>query len=346
MDKPVKSSGRRCDRRQFLKTTAAAGVCLAAGARLAGGGAEVTTSRVYLVKGESRAEMLPQLLGMFGSDVWNGSLAGKSVVLKPNFNSAHEFPGSTHPEMLRLLLGEIRSAGPSSIALVDRSGMGNTAEVMRDLGADEIAREFGAEPVPFESLEGEAMVRREFAGSHWSRGVEWPRLYEEAGCIVSTCCLKTHQYGGHFTMSLKNTVGMISKHAVGGDHDYMRELHGSPHMRRMIAEINALYRPLLVVLDGTRCFTDGGPHQGTLHEPGAMLAGSDRVAIDAVGVAILRLLGTTPEVSAGRIFEQEQIQRAAELGLGVASAEQIEIVTPGGAGEEYAEQIRGVLSQG
>ncbi|MFC1991779.1 hypothetical protein ACFLVC_03550 [Chloroflexota bacterium] len=40
------------------------------------------------------------------------------------------------------------------------------------------------------------------------------------------------------------------------------------------------------------------------------------MAIYTVGVAILRSLGITSEVSKGPIFEQDQIARAAELGLG------------------------------
>ena len=44
-------------------------------------------------------------------------------------------------------------------------------------------------------------------GSHWSRGVLFARLFQEADLIVQTCFLKTHRYGGHFTLSLKNSVG-------------------------------------------------------------------------------------------------------------------------------------------
>ncbi len=74
-----------------------------------------------------------------------------------------------------------------------------------------------------------------------------------------------------------------------------------------------------------------------------VLAGTDRVAIDAVGVALLRLWGTTPEVSQGPLFEQPQIRRAVELGLGVSSAGQIELLTDDGAGAAYAADVRGVL---
>ena len=77
-----------------------------------------------------------------------------------------------------------------------------------------------------------------------------------------------------------------------------------------------------------------------------ILAGTDRVAVDAVGVAILRYFGTTAEVERGRIFEQEQIARAVELGLGVNGPDQIELVTDDPDSAAYAEEIRAVLWAG
>jgi uncharacterized protein (DUF362 family) len=126
----------------------------------------------------------------------------------------------------------------------------------------------------------------------------------------------------------------------------MSELHSSRYQRQMIAEINTAYSPDLVVLDGVEAFVDGGPHVGKRVNANVILAGTDRVAIDAVGVAILRQLGTTPEVSKGKIFEQEQIKRAAELGLGVKSADQIKIVTGDKESEEYAKKVREELERG
>jgi uncharacterized protein (DUF362 family) len=74
-----------------------------------------------------------------------------------------------------------------------------------------------------------------------------------------------------------------------------------------------------------------------------MIAGTDRVAVDAVGVAVLRLYGTTPAVSRGPIFEQEQLARAATLGVGVGRPEQIELVTDDRAGEGVLARLRPVL---
>src|SRR5262249_44749979 len=111
----------------------------------------------------------------------------------------------------------------------------------------------------------------------------------------------------------------------------------------MIAEINAAFRPELVVLDGVEAFVNGGPDSGKMVQSNVILAGTDRVAIDAVGVALLRHFGTTPEVSQGAIFDQEQIARAVQLKIGVSSPQQIELVTGDKESAEYAKQIRQVL---
>jgi len=83
----------------------------------------------------------------------------------------------------------------------------------------------------------------------------------------------------------------------------------------------------------------------TLHSarPGVVIAGRDRVAVDAVGVAVLRLMGTTPEVSAGEVFQQEQIRRAVELGIGVDSPEKIELVVPDAESQAFAESVASLL---
>ena len=161
--------------------------------------------------------------------------------------------------------------------------------------------------------------------------------------MIQTCCLKTHQFGGHFTLSLKNSVGMVARDNMVDDHDFMRELHNSPHQRRMIAEINTAYNPDLVVMDAVECFIDGGPASGRKALSEAILVGTDRVALDAVGVALLRFHGCTTEVARGKIFQQDQIKRAVQLGLGVDKAGKIELITSDPESAAYAEQIQEVL---
>jgi uncharacterized protein (DUF362 family) len=156
-----------------------------------------------------------------------------------------------------------------------------------------------------------------------------------------------HQaHGGHFTLSLKNSVGMVAKHSPRDGYDYMGELHGSAFQRQMIAEINQLYRPAMVVMDGLEAFTDGGPESGTLVKAQVMVLGADRVAVDAVGVAILRLHGGNATISRGRVFEQEQIARAVQLRLGVKAPEQIDLLTDDPESKRLAERVRQVLTRG
>lgn len=292
-------------------------------------------SKVSLVHTSDRADGVRRAIALLDVNPVNG----KAVALKPNFNSADRTPGSTHIDTLRALVQQLKDMGATGITLAERSGPGDsTHTVMEKKGVFKLAEELGFDILDLQAMESEGWVHFRPEHSHWRDGFQFPRVYTEAECIVQTCCLKTHAYGGHFTLSMKNSVGMVP-----GGSPYMSELHTSQHQRQLITEINTAYSPDLVVIDGVEAFVDGGPAQGTRANANVMLVSNDRVAIDAVGVAILRELGTTPEVSRGRVFEQDQIARAAELGLGVTSAEQIELVTDDPASRDYAEKIKGIL---
>lgn len=130
----------------------------------------------------------------------------KEIVLKPNFNSAHPFPGSTHNDTLIALVELLKEHRAKKITVADRSGMGDTYQVMEAKGIFELAQELGFETVPIDELPSEEWEHFSLTGSHWSRGLEMPKLFTRAQSIVQTCCLKTHRYGGHFTLSLKNSV--------------------------------------------------------------------------------------------------------------------------------------------
>ena len=126
-------------------------------------------------------------------------------------------------------------------------------------------------------------------------------------------------------------------------YDYMRELHTSEHQRRMIAEVNTVYSPALIIMDGVEAFRNGGPHVGERVPSELVLAGTDRVAIDAVGVAVLQYFDALTDKPA---FEQDQIARAVELGLGVDGADKIELITGDDPSAEYAHQINALLMSG
>jgi uncharacterized protein (DUF362 family) len=233
--------------------------------------------------------------------------------------------------------------GAKSVSLGERS-YPRTRAVMEQKGILPLMKARDVRIVDFDDLNPEDWVKVNPEDSHWQDGFRVARPILEAECLVSTCCLKTHRYGGVFTMSLKLHVGVVptSRHGYG----YMSELHGSPHQRKLIAEINAPFKPDLVVLDGIDAFVDGGPDSGKRAEGNAFLAATDRVAIDAVGLAILKYLGSNTQIMNTKIFEQEQIARAAEIGLGAASPSEIEVIAANDESQKYRDDVVEILNRG
>ena len=260
-----------------------------------GGNAEI-----FIAGASDRAIGVQRVL----KDVDMSVFSGAEIALKANYNSADPPPASTHIDTLDAVCTAILAEKPKKLTLGERSGMGNTRGVLEERGVIALAQERGFSAVVLDELDRTGLREIQAPGLHWSRGFFIASVFALADRVVQTCCLKTHRFGGHFTMSLKNSVGLVAKRVPGVNYDFMGELHSSPHQRLMIAEINKFYRTDLVVMDATDGFTTGGPDKGKLIHPEVIIAGTDRVAIDAVGVALLRSYGTMRDVMDGRIFDQ------------------------------------------
>ena len=296
-------------------------------------------SPVSIVQTENRQTGVNRSIDALGYN----PVKGKNVLIKPNFNTADPVPGSSHNDTLVALVEKIWEMGAKSIRVGERS-YPLTQKVMEDKGIIPQLNALNVEILDFDQLGKKDWVQVDVDGSHWKKGFRVARPILEADCLVSTCCLKTHQYGGVFTMSLKLHVGVVptSRHGF----DYMTELHSSPHQRKMIAEINAPFRTDLVVLDGIDVFVDGGPMTGKRAKGNVFLASSDRVAIDAVGLAMLKHLGSNAQIMKPKIFDQEQIARSVELGIGVSSPSNIELVAADDNSHRLGEQIKTILNDG
>jgi len=270
-------------------------------------------------------------------------MKNKKVLIKPNFNTADRCPGSTHNDTLVSLVEEVWNMGAKSVAVGERS-YPPTRDVMRQMGIIPLLEKLDVQIIDFDDLNDKDWVEFRPKDSHWAKGFRVARPILEAECLISTCCLKTHQYGGVFTMSLKLHVGVVPTTRHG--HDYMTELHSSPHQQKMIAELNAPFKPDLVVLDGVDAFVDGGPMTGKRAKGNLFLASADRVAIDAAGVAALKVLGSNNQIMNRKIFEQEQIARAVQLGLGASSPSEIQLVPADNQSREYCAGVDEMLARG
>ena len=298
-----------------------------------------TVSRVALVKTDNRKNGVRTSLKALNIN----PVKGKDVLIKPNFNTADITPGSTHNDTLVALVEEVWGMGAKSISLGERS-YPPTREVMEKKGILPILDKLSVKVIDFDDLDKKDWVLFKPKKSHWPNGFRIARPILDSECLISTCCLKTHQYGGIFTLSLKLHVGVVPTFRHG--YDYMGELHNSPHQRRMIAEINEPFKPALIVLDGIDAFVDEGPMTGKLAKGEVFLASTDRMAIDAVGVAILKFLGSNESIMKPKIFEQEQIARAVELGLGASSPSEIDVIPADEKSQIYRDQVLEMLKKG
>lgn len=298
-----------------------------------------TMSRVALAKTDDRKNGVKTSLKALNIN----PAKGKDVLIKPNFNTADITPGSTHNDTLVALVEEVWAMGAKSISLGERS-YPPTREVMDQKGILPLMDKLNVKVINFDDLGSKDWVLFKPKKSHWPNGFRVARPILDAECLISTCCLKTHQYGGIFTLSLKLHVGVIPTSRHG--YEYMGELHGSPHQRKMIAEINEPFKPALVILDGIDAFVDGGPMTGKRAKGEVFLASTDRIAIDAVGVAIFKLLGSNESIMKPKIFDQEQIARAVELGLGASSPSEIEVVPADEKSQGYRDRVIEILKKG
>ena len=298
-----------------------------------------TTTQVSLVSTDDRKTGVTSSINALGIN----PVRNKDVLIKPNFNTADTTPGSTHNDTLVALVQEIWDMGAKSVTLGERS-FPLTREVMERKGVLPLLEKLNVKILDFDKLDAKDWLEFKPRDSHWKNGFRIARPIIESECLISTCCLKTHQFGGVFTLSLKLHVGVVPTTRHG--YAYMSELHSSPHQRKLIAEINQPFQPDLIVLDGIDAFVDGGPATGTLAKGNVFIASTDRVAIDAVGVAILKSLGSNDKIMNRKIFDQEQIARAAEIGLGVTSPDQIDLVAANDGSIAYRDRIAAILKKG
>jgi uncharacterized protein (DUF362 family) len=245
-------------RRDFLKQSAAgAAISILGGAGMSARAAESST-KVALVRTNDRAKGIAEALKLISFP----SPKGKKVLIKPNFNTADPTPGSTHSDVLRQLVAEMKTRGASHLTVGDSCGPGNTKAVMEQKGIPALGQELGFDILNFDELPSDAWVHCTPPGSFWKNGFNMARPVVDAEYLLWTCCLKTHQFGGVHSMSLKLAVGVVEKKVR------FPEMHASKDsMLKMVADLNYAFKPQLILMDGVDIFVDGGPMTGWLSMP-------------------------------------------------------------------------------
>lgn len=202
---------------------------------------------------------------------------GERVLIKPNMLAAKapDRAVTTHPEVLRAVIGLILQAG--GVPMVgDSPGIGGFRAVAEKSGMAAVARETGAELVSFDdtlTVQGSGLFRR----------IEVARPYLEADRLINLPKLKTHEMMT-LTCAVKNLFGAVVGAAKAGWHlkaGADRELFA-----RLLLEIYLLRPPDLTIVDGIVAMEGDGPGSGDPRPAGLILAGSNAVAVDVVAAEL------------------------------------------------------------
>lgn len=284
-------------------------------------------SLVAVVQGHDPHAMLAAGLDRLGG--WTRlPVQGKQVLIKPNVVNDRPPPSTTNPLVVEAVIQSVRSAGAGEITVADSSGLIRfpTKANLAATGIQAAAARQGAKVL---ALEDEAWVGVEPAGATVLRRYYVSKPLYEADLVINVPVIKTHRFA-HYSCSLKNWVGVVHPR----NRPSVAFLSGHWHER--IAELNLAVHPQLIVADGTTIMIEGGPTSGTAARADLLLMSGDRVALDVVALALLRSYGQWPKILEGSPWDQRQIKRAVELGLGASGPDHIELVPVSTEGESDA----------
>jgi uncharacterized protein (DUF362 family)/NAD-dependent dihydropyrimidine dehydrogenase PreA subunit len=233
---------------------------------------------------------------------------GERVLVKPNLLSAKapDRAITTHPEVIGAVAELVREAGGvPSVGDSPGGAVRGVQRVWRNTGLLELSERGGLPLVSFEAS-GSAEVH----GAHGSYMIARPAL--DADAVVSVAKMKTHALTA-YTGCVKNMFGVVPGFLKSRLH---AEAPRPVPFAHRVVDVFSLVPPRLSVLDAVVAMEGNGPSGGRPRSVGAVLAGSDAVAVDAVAAAMMGFReGSVPT-----------LRIAAERGLGVASLRDIQVV--------------------
>jgi len=242
---------------------------------------------------------------------WDCVRGAGTVLVKPNYNTAHPPPGSTAPDFLRAALLLLREHGAEKLILGESTSMLKHRQVLESAGATPVAQELGIPIVIFDEDGWESVC----VGGRYLGRVRLARALRRADCVVYLCCPKTH-HAAQFTGSLKLGMGFV--------HNWQRTLWHVRRLQEKIAELNTVLKPDLILADMRRTFISGGPAHGEMREPGLVLASHNRVALDVDAMRIIQ--GFPGHSLPADPWTLPQVARAVELGLGPCEGRDYQVV--------------------
>lgn len=211
----------------------------------------------------------------------SGSLAGRSVMLKPNLLAWRkpEDPACVHPAFLLESVKLFLDAG-AKVAILENPAVQTAPAVLRAMGLEDELKHLGVKAASFtEFAPVKADDRMRF------HHLEIAREFQDFDFVADLAKAKTH---GMMTLTLcvKNLFGLIK----GSDRLAWHLNVGRDFARfaDMLLDIYLAVRPQFNLVDAVTCMEGNGPGSGTPAERGWIFGGTDALALDAwVGPLLL-----------------------------------------------------------
>lgn len=260
--------------------------------------------------------------------------AGQSVYLRVNANSGDPYPYSTSPDTIKAIGAMLADIGVTDIRVGDRSFWGDqdTAGNLAANGITAAAKAIGSTAKVYDD-EVEWMELPAQMVPSWKGAVRLPTDVTTADHMIVLSVVKTH-FISQVTMALKISLGLV--HADDRKRPGNLATHDTKVLYKQIAQINKGFTPSLIIQDGYKAVTSGGPtvadkppgapttwRENAVSEPKIFIVSTDRIAADVGGIAVLQTVCPTYEmVTKTAPFENPQIKAAIALGLGITTPDE------------------------
>ena len=236
---------------------------------------------------------------------------GAKVLIKPNMSFARgpESGANTNPLVVREVARLCADAGASRISIVDNV-LNNPSDCMKLSKIPEFCKEVPNTHVNYVKNE------RLFRDVAVDRGTQFKKMKVlsdalDADTLIAVPVGKSHGSSG-VSMSMKGMMGLI----------YDRiSFHNRYDLHESIVDMVTVLKPHLVVMDGTRILSTGGPGgPGVVIPMDLVIASTDMVAADAQMTALGKWYGKKIQPK-----QIKHIRIAAERGLGRIDLENLKI---------------------
>ena len=259
-------------------------------------------SRVAIVRGLDPIESTVKALEAIMADLSAVLSSERPILIKPNYITAdHPSTGTTtDSRVIEGVVKFLKEHGKDNIVIGEGSGLADTFTAFRVAGVDKVAEKWNVRLI---DLNSDVFIEVHPPNPLALKKVKVAKTALES-TVISVPKLKVHRLAT-VTLGIKNMMGILAS-------------KGSMHNGRLnenIVDLASILKPSLTVIDGIIA-GEGHETSGNPVEMNLVIAGTDPVAVDAVGAAVMGIPPT----------KVKHLVLAEKKGLGTCRLENIEII--------------------